>query len=98
MHLNFFKAFYRNFVYSFLCASLFSCQTGGKPSKDNRAIKKEQAFQTDFKAAQFETQFSELKCFLNGDSILHAQNSTEWKSACKEKKPAWCYADEKNKN
>jgi hypothetical protein len=77
---------------------LFACQNGEKPSEGKREIKKQQAFHTDFKTAQFETQFSEVKSFLNGDSIIHAQNATEWKSACKDKKPAWCYADEKSKN
>jgi hypothetical protein len=76
---------------------LFSCQTGGKPSEINQEIKKQQVFHTDFKTAQFETQFSEVTFFLNGDSILQAQNAADWKSACKDKKPAWCYADEKNK-
>lgn len=81
-----------------LLISVFGCQTGEGSSEGNQEIQKQQAFQTDFKTAQFETTFSEVKCFLNGDSILYAQNATEWKSACKDKKPAWCYADEKNKN
>jgi hypothetical protein len=98
MRVNFFLAFYRNLVYSFLCFSLFACQTGEKPSEGKQAAQRQQDFQTDFKTAQFETQFSEVKVFLNGDSILHAQNAAEWKSACKDQKPAWCYADVKNKN
>jgi hypothetical protein len=98
MRINFFRVLGRSLVYIFIGASLFACQTGVKPSKGNQEIKKQQAFQTDFKTAQFETQFCEVKCFLNGDSILFAQNPTQWKSACKDKKPAWCYADEKNKN
>lgn len=98
MRINFSQVFYRNLLCSFLCVSLVACQNGEKPSEGNRESKKQLAFQTDFKSAQFETQFSEVKSFLNGDSIHHAQNAAEWKSACKDKKPAWCYADAKTKS
>lgn len=98
MRIILFQAFYRNLFCSVLCVSLFACQTGEKPSEGNQEIQKQQAFHTDFKSAQFDTEFSELTSFLNGDPILQAQTAAEWKAACKEKKPAWCYADAKTKN
>jgi hypothetical protein len=81
-----------------ILTSLFSCQNDKKSSGNVVESQQQSEFHTDFQTAQFETQFSEVKCFMNGDSILHAQNATEWKIACNDKKPAWCYADEKNKN
>ena len=98
MRIILFQAFLRNLVCCVLCVALFACQNDKKTSKSEGEDQKQTEFHTDFKTAQFETQFSEVKCFLNGDSILHAQNAAEWKLACKDKKPAWCYADEKNKN
>jgi hypothetical protein len=81
-----------------ILTSLFSCQNDKKSSGNVVESQQQSEFHTDFQTAQFETQFSEVKCFMNGDSILHAQNAIEWKKACNDKKPAWCYADEKNKN
>jgi uncharacterized protein (TIGR02145 family) len=33
--------------------------------------------------------------FRNGDIIFQAQSDTDWKKACENKIPAWCYFDEK---
>lgn len=44
-----------------------------------------------------ESRFFEKTTFLNGDPIKKAQTSIEWKNACENKVPAWCYADSKLK-
>jgi len=33
--------------------------------------------------------------FRNGDVILHAQSKEEWRTACDNKTPAWCYFEDK---
>lgn len=84
-----------NFLFLIL---LFACQNDKKPSKSEEKHQKQTEFHTDFKSAQFETEFSEVTSFLNGDAISHAQTASEWKAACKENIPAWCYADAKTKS
>lgn len=97
MKVEFSQTFTKKLVYFSLLTSLFACQNDKKPSDGEIKPVNQSELRTDFKTAQFETQFSEVKCFLNGDSILHAQNAAEWKAACKDKKPAWCYTDAKTK-
>jgi hypothetical protein len=49
------------------------------------------------KSVKLESKFFEKTTFLNGDQIKQAQSSAEWKNACENNLPAWCYADSKLK-
>jgi len=53
---------------------------------------------TGLKTVEMESKFFEKTTFLNGDQIKQAQSSAEWKNACANKLPAWCYADSKLKS
>ena len=52
---------------------------------------------TGLKGLEMEADFCEKTTFLNGNEIKQAQLSSEWKKACKNEDPAWCYADSKTK-
>ncbi len=97
MKVEFRQTFTKKLIYSSLLFLLFACQNDKKPSDGEIEPVNQSELHTDFKSAQFETEFSEVTSFLNGDSILHAQTAAEWKAACNEKNPAWCYADAKTK-
>ncbi len=45
------------------------------------------------KSFQLADSFFEKTEFLNGDPIKQAQSAGEWKKACVNKEPAWCYVD-----
>lgn len=88
----------KKLIFSSLLMLLFACQNDEKSTGSEVESQQQAEFHTDFKTVQFETKFSEVTHFLNGDSILYAQTAAEWKAACKEKKPAWCYTDPKSKS
>lgn len=96
--VEFRQTFTKKLVCFSLLTSLFACQNDKKSSISEGEHQKQTEFHTDFKSAQFETKFSEVTSFLNGDAILQAQTAAEWKAAGKENIPAWCYADAKTKS
>ncbi len=68
------------------------------PKKGNfDVVKKDPSLAIGLKTLEMESEFFEKKTFLNGDQIIQAQSSSEWKNACAIKLPAWCYADSKLK-
>lgn len=62
-----------------------------------KEIEKVPSLVTGLKCIKLESRFFEKTTFLNGDPIKQAQTSSEWKNACLDKVPAWCYADSKLK-
>ncbi len=86
----------RYIIFISFLTSVVSCSIDSKKGKLEE-VQKVPSLVTGLKCIKMESQFFEKTTFLNGDPINQAQTSIEWKNACKNKVPAWCYADSKLK-
>jgi hypothetical protein len=86
----------RYIIFISILTLVVSCSIDSKKGKLEE-IDKVSSLVTGLKCIKMESRFFEKTTFLNGDPIKQAQTSIEWKNACKNKVPAWCYADSKLK-
>lgn len=86
----------RYIVFISILTLVVSCSIDSKKGKLEE-VQKVPSLVTGLKCIKMESRFFEKTTFLNGDQIKQAQTSIEWKNACKNKVPAWCYADSKLK-
>lgn len=86
----------RYIVFISILTLVVSCSIDSKKGKLEE-VQKVPSLVTGLKCIKMESRFFEKTIFLNGDLIKHAQSSSEWKNACLNKVPAWCYADSKLK-
>lgn len=86
----------RNIIFISILTLVVSCSIDSKEGKLGE-VQKVPSLVTGLKCIKMESRFFEKTTFLNGDPIKQAQTSIEWKNACKNKVPAWCYADSKLK-
>lgn len=86
----------RSAIFISILALIVSCSIDSKKEKLEE-IEKAPSLVTGLKCIKMESRFFEKTTFLNGDAIKQAQTSMEWKNACKNKVPTWCYADSKLK-
>ena len=86
----------KHITYISILILIVSCSID--PKKENLDdVQKVPSLATGLKSVELESKFFEKTTFLNGDQIKQAQTSAEWKNACENNLPAWCYADSKLK-
>ena len=85
-------------TYIALISLIFFTSCSVQTDKDVKQVdQKATCLVTGLKGLEMEADFCEKTTFLNGNEIKQAQLSSEWKKACKNEDPAWCYADSKTK-
>ena len=86
--------FFTSVFVIFLISSLSAQQNGSfKDLRDARVYKTVKIGQQEWMAENLNTDR-----FRNGDTIQEAKTPAEWKKACDEKIPAWCYYENKTLN
>lgn len=86
----------RYIIFISILTLVVSCSIDSKKGKLEE-IEKVPSLVTGLKCIKLESRFFEKTTFLNGEPIKQAQTSSEWKNACKNNEPVWCYADPKLK-
>jgi hypothetical protein len=84
-------------IVSFLSLLLLSSCSQGPEEERKQVNKKAEPIVVGLKGLDMEADFHEITTFLNGNKIKQAQLSSEWKEACENKEPVWCFVNPQTK-
>ena len=84
-------------IVSFLSLLLLSSCSEGPEEERKQVNKRAEPIVVGLKGLEMEADFYERTTFLDGNKIKQAQLSSEWKEACENKEPVWCFVNPKTK-